>query len=175
MITTTLNEIKKVSLTNEEVVKIIACLGEEPIPLTTILEVSGLDFTLRCLKAVRGADKEMRLFAVDCARQVQHLITDQRSLDLLDVAERFANGEASWDDLAIANSAPGEVVCEMVWDATRPDAWLAAVTAAKSAAWYAACDATKDITCNTTYDETWKATRNAIRAKQEELFIKHFG
>lgn len=175
MITTTLNKIDKGSLTNEEFVKIIACLCEEPIPLTTILEISGLDFTLKCLKAVRGADKEMRLFAVDCARQVQHLITDQRSLDLLDAAERFANGEASWDDLAIASSAPGEIVCRVVWNTTLPNAWEAAVTAAKDAAWYAACDATKDITCKTTHDETWKATRNAIRAKQEELFIKHFG
>lgn len=175
MITTTLNKIKKEPFTNEEFVKIIACLSEEPIPLTTILEISGLDFALRCLKAVRGADKEMRLFAVDCARQVQHLITDQRSLDLLDAAEKFANGEASWDDLAIASSAPGEVVCEMVCDATRPDAWLAAVSAATSATWYAACDAIKDITCDKTCDETWKTTRNAIRAKQEELFIKHFG
>lgn len=175
MITTTLNKIKKGPFTNEEVVKLIAGLGEEPLPLTTILEVSGLDFALRCLKTVRGADKEMRLFAVDCARQVPHVITDQRSLGLLDAAERLAKGEASWDDLAIASSAPGEVVCKLVWSTTRPNAWEAAVTAAKDAAWYAACDATKDITCNTTYDETWKATRNAIRAKQEELFIKHFG
>jgi hypothetical protein len=34
------------------------------------------------------SDKLMRLFAVWCARQVQHLITDARSIVALDVAEK---------------------------------------------------------------------------------------
>lgn len=32
---------------------------------------------------------------VRCARLVEHLMTDQRSLDALDVAERFADGDAT--------------------------------------------------------------------------------
>ena len=40
-------------------------------------------------------DKTLRLFAVGCARKVQHLMKDQRSIDALDVAERYANGNAT--------------------------------------------------------------------------------
>jgi len=40
-------------------------------------------------------DKELRLFAVWSARQVQHLMTDQRSFAALDIAEKYANGNAT--------------------------------------------------------------------------------
>jgi hypothetical protein len=65
-------------------------------------------------------EKELRLFAVWCARQVQHLMKDKRSLDALDVAERFALGKASVEELRAA------------WDAARGSAGSA------DAAWYAA-------------------------------------
>ena len=50
-------------------------------------------------------DKTLRLFAVWCARQVQHLMTDHRSIAALDVAERYANGEATREELDAALSA----------------------------------------------------------------------
>ena len=50
-------------------------------------------------------EKELRLFAVWCARQVQHLMKDKRSLDALDVAERFALGKASVEELRAAGAA----------------------------------------------------------------------
>ena len=50
-------------------------------------------------------DRTLRLFAVWCARQVQHLMTDPRSVAALDAAERFANGEATADELAAARDA----------------------------------------------------------------------
>ena len=50
-------------------------------------------------------DRTLRLFAVWCARQVQHLMTDPRSVAALDAAERFANGEAAEDELAAADAA----------------------------------------------------------------------
>lgn len=56
-------------------------------------------------------DRELRLFAVWCARQVQHLMTDQRSIAALDVAERHANGNAADDELAAALAS--------AWDAAR--------------------------------------------------------
>ena len=49
--------------------------------------------------------KELRLFATCCARQVQHLMKDSRSIKALDVAEKYANGEASKADLTEANAA----------------------------------------------------------------------
>ena len=76
-------------------------------------------------------EKELRLFAVWCARQVQHLMKDKRSLDALDVAERFALGKASVEELRAA------------WDAARgsagsADAARGAARGAADAAWYAA-------------------------------------
>src|SRR5271165_4559279 len=51
------------------------------------------------------SERTMRLFAVWCARQVQHLMTDKRSIDALDVSQRFAMGEATQQELAAARGA----------------------------------------------------------------------
>jgi len=48
------------------------------------------------------SDKLMRFFAASCARKVQHLMTDKRSLDALDVAEAFARGLATREQLFVA-------------------------------------------------------------------------
>jgi hypothetical protein len=74
-------------------------------------------------------DRELRLFAVWSARQVQNLMQDARSVAALDVAERHASGEATDAELAAARDA--------AWDA----AWAAARAAARDAAWAAARDA----------------------------------
>lgn len=50
-------------------------------------------------------DKTLRLFAVWCARQVQHLMKDPRSVSAIDMAEDFAKGEASIEDLNAARAA----------------------------------------------------------------------
>jgi hypothetical protein len=51
------------------------------------------------------SERVMRLFAVWCARQVQHLMKDERSLKALDVAEAFANGNATREELSAARAA----------------------------------------------------------------------
>ncbi len=84
---------------------------DEPLALTTILESNGLDDAIWCLRAVDGRERDIRLFAVKCARNVQHLMTDKRSLDALDVAERYANGMATQAELDAARAA--------AWDAAR--------------------------------------------------------
>ena len=63
-------------------------------------------------------DRELRLFAVFCARQVEHLMTDQRSTDAILVAERFANGLATDAELAAARDAAWGAA----WDAQKN--WL---------------------------------------------------
>lgn len=86
---------------------------DEPLSIRTILEINGLDDALWCLRAVPGYEREKRLLAVRFARNVQHLMTDQRSLQALDVADRFANGEATHDELVASNTA--------AWDASYDD------------------------------------------------------
>ena len=46
-------------------------------------------------------DKDIRLFAVWCARKALKLVDkpDQRSINACDVAERFANGDATQEEL----------------------------------------------------------------------------
>ena len=107
---TTLNKIRACSPCSSGWTKLLANLGktkadDEPLAITTILDSNGLDDALWCLRAVDGHQREMRLYAVDCARSVQHLISDQRSLNALDVAERHADGLATEQELAAARAA----------------------------------------------------------------------
>ena len=79
---------------------------DEPLPLSRILEINGLEDTLWCLRAVDGFESEKRLLAVAYAREVQHLMTDPRAIESLDVAERYAKGQATANELyAARNSA----------------------------------------------------------------------
>ena len=126
---TTLNAIREHGPCPDGWTKLLRHLGktqadDEPLSIVTVLDSNGLDDALWCLRAVTGHDREIRLYAVWCARQVQHLMTDPRSLAALDVAERHANGLAMDDELDAA--------------------WSAARSAAEAAAGAAARDATED-------------------------------
>ncbi len=83
--------------------------------------------------------RTLRLFAVWAARQVQHLMTDPRSRAALDVAERYANGQATDGELAAARNAAW-AASDAAWDAALDAAWAAA-WAASDAAGHAAWDA----------------------------------
>lgn len=108
--------------------------NDEPISIIQILESNGLDDAIWCLRAVTGHDREIRLFAVWCARQVEHMMTDARSKNALNVAERHANGQATYVELDVAKDAAWAVACHTpnngancaAWCATRNDAWDAA-------------------------------------------------
>ena len=136
---TTLNAIRKHRPCSGGWTKLLAYLGkkkadDEPLAITTILDSNGLADALWCLRAVTGHDREIRLYAVWCARRVQHLMIDPRSIAALDVAERYANNLATEHDLEAARDAAGEAA----WDAAWAAAWAAAGDAAWAAAWAAA-------------------------------------
>jgi hypothetical protein len=113
-------------------------------------------------------DRLLRLFAVACARDVLHLFEDKypndsRVRDCIDVAERFANGDATAQEIAAAWDAARAAVGDAAraaawdaagaaaraaaraadWDAARAAAWDAARAAARAAAWAAAWDAAR--------------------------------
>ena len=138
---TTLKDIREHGPCESGWVNLLGALGktkadDEPISILAILESNGLDDALWCLRAVDGHDKEIRLYAVWCARQVQHLMTDKRSLDALDVAEAFANGKVTKKELAAARAAAGDAA-EAALAAAGDAAWAAARAAAGDAAWAA--------------------------------------
>ena len=68
-------------------------------------------------------------------RTLWDLLTDSRSRNAVDVSERFANGEASREELVAARVAARVAVLEldMEWDATGVAAWDAAWAAAWAA------------------------------------------
>jgi hypothetical protein len=144
---------------------------DTPIPLTAVLDSNGLDDALWCLRATtEPCDKFARLLAVGFALEVQHLMTDPRSLAALDVAERYANGqatdaeryangqatdaelaaaqEAAWDAVSAAldaasaaRDAAAAQTARAAWAAAAAAAWAAASAAARAAASAAARDA----------------------------------
>lgn len=128
MITITLQKIRDASPCSNGWKKVLeskggtaADMGAE-FPLSDVAESNDLDDTLWCLKCLPKHDTLWRKYAVWCARQVQHLMTDQPSIDALDVAWRHSDGLATDAELAAA------------WDAARDAAWTAAGTAARAAA-----------------------------------------
>ena len=136
---TTLNQIRECGPCESGWKKLLAHLGktkadDESLSILTILESNGLDDALWCLRAVKGCDREIRLFAVWCARQVQHLNTGPRVSACIDVAERFANGEATDEERAAAWAAARAAARAAAWAAARAAAWDSAWAAAGAAA-----------------------------------------
>ena len=135
MITTTLNRIRAHSPCIEGWEKLLRSLGktepdDEPLPYAHIVRSNGIDDALWCCRAEPQYEKEWRLFAVWCARQVQHLMLDPRSIAALDVSERYATGGATIGELTAAGAAAGDAARAAAWAAARAAEWDAAADAA---------------------------------------------
>ena len=147
---TTLNEIRIHSPCSEGWEKLLKHLektksDDAPLSFLTILGSNGLDDALWCLRAApKDWESTIRMFAVWCAKQVEHLMTDERSKNALLVAQNHALGLATDEELAAAAG----------------DAADAAGDAARAAARAAAGDA------------AWAAAWGAARAVHESMFIK---
>ena len=165
---TTLKKIREHEPCRDGWKKLLKHLGKtkadgEPLSLLTILDSNGFDDALWCLRAVNGYEKEIRLYVVWCARKVQHLMTDQRSIDVLDVAERYAHRQATHEELKAARDAARDAAYDAAYDASWTASWYAARAAARSAARDAARDAA-DAAWDAAYDASWTAARGAARA-----------
>jgi hypothetical protein len=124
MMYTTLNKIRAFSPCQSGWTKLLAHLGktsgdDELLPFSVILESNGLDDALWCCHTAPEYDREWRLYAVWCIRQVQHLMRDPRSIAALDVAERFANGQAREEELDAARAAARSAARAAEWAAAR--------------------------------------------------------
>ena len=141
---------------------------EAEIPLEFILDSNGLDDALWALRASNCSARDARLLAVAFAREVEHL-KPEASRPTLDVAERFANGQATTQELAKARSA--------AYSAAYADTSAAAYSAATYAATYAAYHATAADASDAAYSAYAYASAavataydEGARQRQAELF-----
>ena len=201
---TTLKKIREQSPCADGWTKLLSHLGktkadDEPLSIATILESNGLDDALWCLRAVEGCDKEMRLYAVWCARQAQPFMTSNEAIAAIDVAERYANGLAAENELvaarnAVYNTTWGAACAaaynagyDAAYDAARASAWASARAAATDAACAAACAAAHDSARVAAHDAAlavervaaWGAARaaawGAARDAQEQELLRICG
>ena len=179
MIYTSLNRIREHGPCSDGWAKLLRHLGktqadDEPLALATILDSNGVCDALWCLRAVDGHRREMRLYAVWCARQVQHLITDPRSLAALDVAERHADGQATDEELAAARDAASAVARDVAIRGAGDAAWFAALGVARGAALGAARGVARgaagDEERGVAWDVAWTAARAAQKAEFRRVF-----
>jgi len=127
IVTVSLNEIRAQSPCESGWKKVLASKGGSAadmglqFPMADILTSNDLDDTLWTLRCRPELSNLWRKYAVWAARQVEHLMTDERSRNALDVARRHSEGQATDRELAAAR------------DAARDAAWAAARDAARDA------------------------------------------
>jgi hypothetical protein len=131
------------------------------------------DWLLWILTAIDApaADKTQRLFAIWCARHTpMHdgrttsvLLTDPRSIEALEVAERFAHGNATKEELAAARAAARAAAWPAAWDAAGDAARDAARAAPRAAAWAAAWNAAGDAAGDAARAAACDAQANQLR------------
>jgi len=98
----------------------------------------------RLLRLLDWSESRARLFACDCAERALDLFggeVDPRSREAIEVARRFARGEATLEELRAARDAAGDAAWAAARNAARDAARDAAWAAARNAAWDAAGDA----------------------------------
>ena len=138
------------------------------MPARTLLEILDLDISAadRIWAVTRFLpDRENRLFAVWCARDKLSRIDnpDPRSIAACAVAERYAHGKATDEELSVANAAAADAA----WTTTREAEWTAAWVAAAVAR---AADAAWDIADTAWYaaDAEWNAADAEWDAAREK-------
>lgn len=74
-------------------------VDDVPLPLLDILASNGLTHALWALRGVEGHDDIIRSFVVKCVDKVKHLLVEEQTINALNVAELFANRNATVEEL----------------------------------------------------------------------------
>ena len=114
------------------------------------------------------SDRDLRLFACDCAEHVLHFFekkfpVDKRPRECIEVARRFALDKATVEEMDAARDAAraaagdaARAAWDAAWDAAWAAAWDAAWAAAGAAAWAAAEDVAGDAGAE---EQAWQVKR----------------
>lgn len=145
MITITLQKICDSDLCHEGWQKVLKAHGHRAMntafPLSSVLKSNGLDDTAWCFRCLPEHKNLWRKYAVWCSRRVKHLMSDERSINALNVAWRHSDGPATDAELETARAVVRAAARAVVWDETRDAAWYAAWDEAMPAVWAVARDA----------------------------------
>jgi hypothetical protein len=168
---TTLNKIREHNPCGESWEKLLKSLNktkadDEPLELRYILDTLGVSDAIWSLRSIE-ADRDVRLFACDCAESVLHIFekkypNDKRPRKAIEVSRLHADGKATRDELAAAFDASR---CSADGAAYFNASRCASRCTARYVAWYAALGAS---------DAAIDAARDAEKEKQKKLFIKYF-
>ena len=177
--TTTLNKIKAHSPCEDGWAKLLLSLNktqadDDPLYIATIIESNDIKDAVWALRAVEGKDKEIRLFAADCAESVLHIYekqypNDDRPRKAIQAARDYANGVIGKDELAAERDAARDAARDAERDAERDAAWAAARAAAWAAERAAARDAAGGAAGGAASAAAWAAAGAAMDAKWKEI------
>jgi len=119
------------------------------------------------LELVRGmaSDRKLRLFAVACCRLIWDWIPHSASREAIEVAERFADGKASWQELLAARRGADPSRKEEQ-DTSIASAWACAWAAAQLSAWQTANDVAR-LAAMTPRPAAWFRISRLPRPSQE--------
>jgi len=175
MITTTLNRIRGHDPCKDRWEHLLSELGktkadDEPLPYADIVKYNGLDDALWCCRAEPKYEKEWRLFAVWCCRKIEHLMKNKCSKNAINVAERYANGQATHKELAVARAA-SDIAGYTARDAVEYVIREIACTAAEYVAW-AAGSAERATAGAVERATAGAAARAAAEAAQKKEFLR---
>jgi hypothetical protein len=123
------------------------------------------------------SEKDLILFAVWCAREALKLIEnpDERSVEACNVAERYANGEATKEEFLAVRDADFNAARYAFVSASAYAARAAANAAtAARAVYFAAIDTVSNDAADAAADAAYDATYNATRTSQLDKLLTYF-
>lgn len=112
---------------------------------------------------VVATDRQLRLFACACCRQIWHLLTDQRSRNAVEVVELIVDGLAYMEELLAATYPASAAVVSAATTAGTPMASVAAWNVLSASAWRTAVDASAKARIAIAKGTAWSVQSDLLR------------
>src|SRR5262249_7031256 len=96
--------------------------GRDAVDESEWLACTDTEKMLAFLKG-RASDRKLRLFVCACCRRIWQLLTDGRSRKEVEVAEQYADGSATREELVIARTAAKQAEETEAWAVEQAAQW----------------------------------------------------